>query len=187
MRRLALTLTIMCLPLLAESLSAQEAAHDGDRVRVTWLSPNSHFGAENEIGTLTFLTPDSIIITTEEENVRIPLREILRVAGSRGMKTRTGKGALIGAFVGAAGGGFTALLACSTGCRSSGGDFEGIVAAGLVGSGALVGSGIGAIIGSVIHREAWKPVSLDGLRIGITPATSGMTVLSMQISLPRLR
>ena len=90
----------------------------------------------------------------------VPTRSVVRFERSRGLKTATGHGAAIGALVG----GLTGLLlgvAASTEDNSwieIGGEE---VAAGVVVLG-LLGAGVGALAGSVSHRERWEPAPIPG-------------------------
>ncbi len=92
------------------------------------------------------------------------------------------KGALIGLVAGGVGGVTTGLIICSDECDSSGGDFSGLITAGLGIGGALAGCGIGAIIGALIRTERWEGVSPPTLRMELE--TRGGHGIELSLSLP---
>lgn len=146
------------VPLTAQQLPVVEPGH---RVRLT-LSPDSQSGRTIRIvGTLMRLGPDSIAVYDQDRQavVTAALEAAARLEASRGHRSYTLRGTLIGLAAGAAGGIATGLLVCGTGdCISSGGDWEGLVVGVLGIGGGLVGAGVGALVGAGLSGERWEAV-----------------------------
>jgi hypothetical protein len=145
----------------------------GDQVRFTAPS----LGA-TRLTTCTVLEtkPDTLVVDHHGQAVPLPLAAVTRLDVSRGQKSRSGTGALIGLVGGAALsiGIATALHPGGTRpCPNLGclGDIQEEAAEGLaiVVVGALAGAGIGAAIGSAIKVEQWRYVPLDKVRLALSP------------------
>jgi hypothetical protein len=91
-------------------------------------------------------------------NRTIPLPDLVALEISRGSKSNTGKGALIGGIAGAAIG-VASSIAVAIADPVEGADF-GEYALYSLGSTA-VGAGLGAFIGSLARSERWEAVSLS--------------------------
>ena len=152
-------------------LFGQEAplVAQGDRVRVT--APN-----ERVVGTFAVLKPDTLVVNVESRRLAIPFASVTSLEVSRGQKSRTGRGALIGLGVGVVAGVGTALALCAEGDCNIDGDITGAVALVLGAGGALVGAGIGALIGSQTKTDRWETVPLDRIHISLTPRGGGLEV-----------
>ncbi len=175
LRRIApgLALVPLSCVLVVSGIAAQDAPAIplGVRVRVQGSPPRR----EATTGTLLGLTRDSVLLATGDPNVRraFALASLSEVAVSRGRHSRTGRGALIGLISGTVAGVASGLILCvHADCESSGGDFAGLAAATLGLGGALVGTGLGALIGSFIHTERWESMPLGHLRLGVGPPGS---------------
>jgi hypothetical protein len=172
----ALFLSIVFVP----SIHAQDSPLIplGVRVRVRESAP----GGQTTFGTLVGVTRDSITLSPRELNDEraFALASLSEVAVSRGRHSRTGRGALIGLITGTVAGVASGLILCShEDCESSGGDFAGLATATLGLGGALVGTGLGALIGSFVRTERWEniPLGLFTLRGG--PASGVRMVVSL--------
>ncbi len=138
----------------------------GDRVRVT--APN-----ERVVGTFTVLKPDTLVVSVESRRLAIPFASVTSLEVSRGQKSKSGKGALIGLGAGAAAGVVTALVGCAD---NSCDDVTGLVVLIFGAGGALGGVLIGAVIGSFIQTDRWETVPLDRIRVSLTPRGGGLEV-----------
>ena len=168
MRRVLLLLLI---PLSFTSLAAQDTLTAGDKVRVTTEE-------ERVVGSLVSLDDNQLTLTTEarDSSLVLPLASLTKLEVSRGQKSMAGRGALIGLGAGAAVGVGTALVACAGGDCNTDGDITGALALGLGAGGALVGAGIGALIGSSIKVDRWETVPLDRISVSLTPRGGGLEV-----------
>jgi hypothetical protein len=156
---------------LAPTLSAQgDAPRPGERIRVfasggTWE------------GTLVAL--DSVTIRfvhrTRGAEQSDSWTTLARLEVQRGRRPATGRGAKIGALVGAAGGALLAAATyqeCQPGVDPACSGIAVHVVGGLA-AGGLIGAGAGAIVGAVVQQDAWVPVNLRSLRIGATATPRG--------------
>ncbi len=166
MRRVLLLLLI---PLSFTSLAAQDTLTAGDKVRVTTEE-------ERVVGCLTAIEGDQLTLDT---SLVFPLASLTKLEVSRGQKSKTGTGALIGLSAGAAVGVITGLALCSSEsgeCFSNGTDLTATVAVVLGVGGALGGVLIGALIGSSIKVDRWETVPLDRISVSLTPRGGGLEV-----------
>ena len=161
MTRLALAVSL-ALMAVATDLHAQADATalvPGTRVRV-------HQGAQSMTGSLLYMDSTSLaLVTGRADTVTTPLALITGIDVSRGTKSRAGRGALIGVGVGAASGIIVGIAASG----SDDGDFfdfsSGAWATGIGLTGAVLGAGIGAIIGATQHGDRWQPAVLPTVSV----------------------
>ncbi len=186
MRKTIIT-SLVALLLMARSIEliAQEKSRiePGTRVRVTVskffqkrkddnvspAAPKSRY-----VGAVVALNADTLVIRAEEwpEPLFIPFTYFKKLELSRGRKSRVGKGALTGFLVGTGvGAGLGAAICPSLHYEDSGtmGLTEDICIPVGVASFALIGTGIGAIVGSHISGENWEKVPLEKIRMSILP------------------
>jgi hypothetical protein len=131
--------------------------HRGQRVRVT--APAS--STRPITGTFIAIRSDSIVVAAPTGERAVPRAAVVRLDVSRGPKTNTGTGALIGmGVIGAVG-----LVACGS-CFASddgaGANFLLVFVPSLAG-GAL----IGALIGNGVHSDRWEPVPLQEVSLTV--------------------
>lgn len=138
----------------------------GVRVRITH---NESTGAVPLQGTVARRTADSLVLRIEdtERDSALAYSQIAGIAISRGMRTRTARGAgigfLVGAFVGAALG---ATGGDDDACCMGGAGPNWILAAvGAVVTG-LVGTITGSVIGAHQHTERWESIPPRLWRVG---------------------
>ena len=135
----------------APEIAPRQKLESGSRVRVHLFQPRSKV-----VGNVVRVTPDTLVIVSEEDphpEIALSTTNIRRLEVSRGQRSRTGRGALVGLLAGAVGG-YVALLAlCEDSCVGA------VALYALIPGGALVGAGIGAGVGSLIRTERWQPVS----------------------------
>ena len=174
MRRLApsLVLALLVTTWACSGYVADTSVAPGDTVRVTAPSMDM----DDSVGTVAALETDRLTVQVEEraDALSVPLADVTKLKVRRGQKSNAGKGALIGLGVGAAAGVITALLSCADSqCDwdNAGDDVTGYTAVVLGAGGALLGAGIGAIIGSSIKTDRWESVPLDNIRVSLTPST----------------
>ena len=148
MRRALLALVLLALPLEARALEP------GARVRVTLLARE----APQLTGLVLAIPPDSLVVTAEPDSAReaIARLDIRKLEVSRGMHSNAGRFATIGAVVVGLTFGFVAY----SDVKESEIDDEGVAVIGLgaVAVGALLGGGIGALVGSASHHESWHEI-----------------------------
>jgi hypothetical protein len=111
------------------------------------------------VGTLVSAGRDSVRLQSEEGGVvSVRSASIVRVEQSRGRRNEAGRGALLGTIIGG-GTGFILGLVASTENESyvEIGPEEVVAATALF---AVVGAGLGALIGFGSNREYWEPITL---------------------------
>lgn len=150
----------------------------GARVRVTLTS------SEKLVGTLSGAHRDTLLVrpVDAQEARAFPLGTLTRLEVSRGIRTRTGRGALIGLVSGAAAGAAGGMIVCAgDNCAHNGEDLTTLVPVAMgIGAG-VVGAGVGALLGSGVRGEDWATVPLprshaslnlrgkrEGLRLALT-------------------
>jgi hypothetical protein len=127
-----------------------EALQSGRRVRVHLDQPRSKV-----VGNVVRVSADTLVIVPDEDprnELALSALNVRRVDISRGQRSRAGRGALVGALGGAVLGTAALVYACSDSCIGA------VPLLGLPPGGALIGAGIGAVIGSLIHTERWQRV-----------------------------
>lgn len=168
----------------------------GARVRVAAPAIEHGWG----VGTLAALEADTIVVEIDAihspnrgsqpwhgpDALALALSDVKRLEVQRSQKSRAGTGVLIGATAGAAAGaiGFaigqgTLLKECSTGsgCGLPG---DAVIALAFIGGGAVVGAGIGALIGSQSEGDHWEKVPLGDIRV--TPSLVTPDGLAISVS-----
>ena len=165
MRRGLFLLALFALPLDAEARARQKeeppaVVEEGSRVRVTLLARE----AAPLIGSVLERPPGILLLAIgPDSSLRtIPYEDIEKLEVSQGMHSNTLKGAYTGALLL----GITGLvLGLAAGSPNLSDDpHEGSRSwSGVAGFavGAVVGGGIGAIVGSLGHRERWKRVEVQ--------------------------
>lgn len=158
MNRSLVALSILLIafadPAFARTTPAPPKA--GSRVRVTLIERDQG----PVVGNLLETSPEGLVLAVGPDSTsrRIVHLDIARLEVSRGMKSNAGKGAIVGAVVlGLGGGAYGAYL----GHLSESDTDRHLVLpiALLVGGGcALVGAGLGALIGSGSKHENWDRV-----------------------------
>lgn len=126
----------------------------GSRIRVTTAR-------HARVGTLVSLGSDSLRYTRSRDTAvtAIPVAAVVRLERSAGKRPATGRGAKIGALVGA---GFGLFLGIAASADNSGwwevGAEDVAAAAAIVG---VAGAGVGALIGAASKQDRWEPVPLS--------------------------
>lgn len=140
-------LLLLVLPLAQPSTSSPLTT--GTRVRVTVRDDGTE---RRMVGPLRTFDGEALTLSPEGGAGPVSLSRgtITRIEVSRGSRGRAGRGALIGAVLG--------LAAIAIAESTRGEDYEapdnyGLIVAGSIGGGALVGAGIGAMVRS----ERWEP------------------------------
>ena len=173
-RTLLLVLAVLCCG-VATILPGAEASllYAGDRVRLSVTTPElirvlsgdalsgDQLDRDQFIGTLRGRRDDDVVIRVDSPatELAVPVNSVRRIEVSLGRHGRAGRGALIGLGAGALGGVLAGLIVCAgDNCETSGLDGEtGIVSMVLGLGGAVVGTGVGALTGSLIRSERWRP------------------------------
>jgi len=184
-------LSSLVLIAVVGSLPAQEQAtplRPGTRVRVTIPCeaaprPAAPPGALCPVtGQLVNARADSLRIARDGATTGYSWSAVRRLEVSRGHRGHRLAGAAAGLLVG---GGVSYLVLHSGGStslcdRSANQDaMSASECLGLTAAGALVGAGLGAILGGVIRSERWQEVSTEPVRIGLLPGSSPRIVLSI--------
>lgn len=134
------------------------------------------------VGTLVALRSDSLVFAPDRETrtVAVPRGELRQVdlavrERSRGAGAR--KGALVGLGIGGALGATIAIAGAVSESRSDGDEFDGLVGAVTFVTGSVVtllGTGIGALIGTAAGGSDWRRVPLDAQRWTLAPSRRGV-------------
>lgn len=203
LRSASLALSILCLYTSTPMAQTRTALPPDTRVRLTVTTPElirvltgspltaSQSRRTEFIGTLQGRRDDDVVIRVRdpEAELAVPLSSVARLETSLGRHGKAGKGAFIGLGTGMAGGIATGLIVCSSGdCDENDGFFQlstGFVTAVLALSGAIVGTGVGAITGALIRSERWQPVEIPDLPHGEGPPVENG--IRLAISLPIAR
>ena len=143
---IAASLLLLLLPLPQSSSSSPLTI--GTRVRVTVREDGSE---RRLVGPLRTFDSEALALTTEDggERLSLPRANITRIEVSRGSRSHAGKGFLVGAVLGLAA---IAVVEAAHGDNYEAPDNYGLIVAGSVAGGALVGAGIGALMRS----ERWE-------------------------------
>jgi hypothetical protein len=129
-------------------------------------------------GELVAMTTDTVFIREAggDRTVALPTGTLTQLQVSRGIGTRTGKGALLGLGVGAGTGLLLGVATSLEGCEGFCQDVEPgqiLVVAVLLGG---VGAGIGALIGSTSRGERWQRLEPSPKALRIQPGAGGIQV-----------
>lgn len=143
----------------------------GSRVRIT--APQ--LDARPFVGTLVGLESDGLRVKRGRNDVPtlIPRSFVTRLEVSGGRKSQAGRGALIGAGVGAMPGLLLTFGDYSSDTRPS----PGVVAA----VGAASGVVVGAAIGWALKSEDWQSTELPAVAAGVTPLPGGGLGASLRV------
>ena len=174
-----ITVLILVLVFAAPAyLAAQDpVVAPGSRVRVYAPSIN----AEQFVGTVVSSKADALTLDAEiwwdgawKPRLDIAYSDMRSLELSQGRHSNAGKGALFGGLIG--------VGAVAAAALYGGGSWDGEVwarAALVVG----VGTGIGAVIGSLSHEEDWQAVPIDSPRIGQSPVSVDGVAVSVLLRL----
>jgi hypothetical protein len=143
----------------------------GSRVRVRAQT----LPGKQLIGEVAAVDSEAVTLaaSASREAIRVPLSQVERIDVARGRRSRSGKGALIGALC--AGIPAAALLAVLTLPSHSSQDSvpsrDFIPIAGVVA--AAPGALVGAVVGSLSHGDRWERVGTKPLRLTVAPDLHG--------------
>lgn len=190
-RMLLISLATLLAPLASASGQTVDLEH-GQIIRVT-----AHpYDLRRTPVTLVELGPDSLRVQylrsrldhsrviTDSLDLAVPLTAVTKIEVPNGRRSNWDRGARTGAIAGGAVGlllgGVYAACNDSMVCPETGAQKAGAIVASTVMVG-LAGGVVGAIIGAMSSREAWKEVPTGRPRISVIPQRNGMTVtLSMR-------
>lgn len=131
----------------------------GERARVSHVAES----ARPYVGILRGLEDDTVTLETEPGRLLpIPLSPAARLEISRGTRSNAGRGAVLGALIGGAGLALVGIVGCAGDDLGALDPSPELCAAG----GAVLGGGVGALIGLAIgsasHSERWVEVDRTG-------------------------
>ena len=188
MHRETLSVTAVWLLVHFAGLPAQNPPPLEPGARVSISAPDH--GVRRLVGTFSGYDSGSIGIKpdNEQSSVWVPLNSVTRLQQSRGRKSNTRKGALIGSLVGGA---FGAAAAAATykECVSESWmdcfmqpESAGQAAAwgGLITG--LLGAGVGALIGASEKTDRWEEVPVDRLRVSFAPQPDGRFAFGLSVA-----
>jgi hypothetical protein len=156
--------SVVVLALLTFSVNGHAQAD------TTTLAPGARArvqqGSKAVTGTLVSLDSAGLVIATgKADTVTVPRASITAIEVSTGTRSHAGKGALIGLGTGL----LTGVVVGIAASGSDDGEFldasSGEWAAGVGLTGAVIGTGVGAIIGAVIRTDKWAPAVLPTVGI----------------------
>ncbi len=185
MRHVTILVAVLTITPLTNA-TAQVPVRPGARVRVTtppppcpaWYTSCTRDSPRHYVGTFVAWKGGTLVVETKGHILALPLDSVTRLDLSRGRKTNTGMGAVIGFFVGGlvgAGIGYASYEECvPQGWFSCIGDFgpETLAVAGAL-IGGLGGLVAGALIGLEIQTDRWQEVPLDRVRVSMGPQRDG--------------
>ncbi len=188
MRHAFVLLAILTFVPLAGSAAQvqQPPVKRGARVRVTTSPPNPcpawntrclrEIDSRRYVGTFVAWKGDTLVVETKGYTLALPLDSVTKLDVSRGRKTNTGEGAVIGLLVGGVVGaviGYASYEECVGGwaCFGDLGPGVNVAAGGVIGG--LGGLVAGAFIGLAIETDRWQEVPLDRLRVSLGPQRDG--------------
>jgi hypothetical protein len=160
------SLVAMLVVMATVDLSAQQEmpVEPGDRVRVS--APGVLAG--QVVGTIKELSPDTCVLQVEGRPwpVALPLASVTQLEVSRGHKSKSGIGILIGGGVGFLGGYLigTQTTVCETCGGSESKGKTGLAFGTILG---LLGAAAGGELGSRNKVELWEEVPIERLRLSI--------------------
>lgn len=171
--RIVIVPLLAVLPIFPSGLSAQTKppVEVGSRVRVTV----PHLGIENQSAFFQTLRSDTLYLFVTQDGgaiISAPLTSVTEFAALRRTSRRTVPGALIGSAVGFSAG-VIVLAVAHEGCEGGGFLSWGRRSCGTAPpaaelapvAGALLGAGIGAVIGYLIKTDRWEEVRLGQLSV----------------------
>ena len=164
-----------CATLLAEGNGDLPVAEEagavavGSRVRV--ISPE--VGPQPLVGSVVALPPGAVVVSGDGgAQRRVTLASASSLEVSTGTKSRAGRGAMIGAAVGAMSG-----ILINVGDYNT--DKPNTVAVSVVG--AASGAAVGALVGLAFKSEDWRPAKVPAVSAGIGPIPRG-AALSLRVA-----
>ncbi len=156
----------------------------GDKVRVSAPAVVE----KRMVCTVESLKPDTLALTVEgrDELLALPIAHVTKLEVGRGQKSNAGKGALIGLGVGVVVGVTLGFAACAgeTGspCTNDVGEGSPAGFAAVLGAtGAVLGTGIGALIGLAARTDRWETVPLDQIRVSLVSDRRGRLTVSASL------
>jgi membrane associated rhomboid family serine protease len=144
--------------------SESRALAVGSRVRVS--APEA--GAQPLIGSVVGLEPHAVLVRAESSGAatRVPLGFSTTIEVSGGRRSKAGRGAVVGAAVGAMPG----LLMTFGDYNADPEHSPGAVAA----LGAAAGAAVGAVVGWALKSEEWFPAEAPLVTAGVAPLRGGV-------------
>ncbi len=143
--------------LLSISTAQLSSLSPGDRIRIT--APKMF--VQPLIGQFTKIHSDSLLFSFGSKHFVVPFQNIEKIEISQGYNRNTKKGALIGAITG----GLSLGLAAYTDASKNKGGWEiinpGKAFTGGFVTGAVVGAGLGAVVGRGIRSENWVALKIE--------------------------
>jgi hypothetical protein len=174
----AVGLALLAVTPILHAQAVPAAVDPGSRVRV-------HQGAQSVTGTFVSVDSTSLtLVTGSADTVTTSRASITGVDVSLGKKSRAGRGALIGLAIGTVAG---VVTGAAVGDDSPSDCWfcieptkpEAALALGL--TGAILGAGIGAIIGATQHGDRWQPTVLPTARVQAIGSKDQRVVLGLRI------
>ena len=155
----------------------------GDRVRL-WAP---RLGIEGSVGTVLALRPDTIVVDRGETLV-LSISTLTRLEVSRGQKSGAGTGGIVGLVTGAAFGAMIGIASADTDCDwlfshecDINKELESAALATV--GGAIVGYGVGVLLGSIVKVDRWEEVPLSRLRVRLAPGRGGGFSVGLRVRL----
>ncbi len=178
MRHATMLVVILAFVPLA-SATAQVPIRPGDRVRVTGHFCQPFHTCEHSVSTFLAWKADSLVIQSNGDTLYVPVDRVTRLDVSRGRKTNTGTGAVIGLLVGGVVGAAIGYASYEEGGFGDLGPGVNVVAGGVIGG--LGGLVTGAFIGLAIQTDRWREVPLDRVRVSLGPQRDGRLGLGASV------
>ncbi len=187
-------LAVLAFPPLTDATAQvqQPPVERGARVRVTRRTCPPTVtcvggSPQQYVGTFVTWEADTLVVYSNGDTLSVPANLVTRLAVSRGRKTNTGTGSVIGLLVGGVVGAIIGYASYEE-CVPRGFSFSCIGAVdpelyalggGIIGG--LVGGGVGALIGASIRTDRWQEMPLDHVRVSVGPQRDARFGLGLSV------
>lgn len=182
-----LTAALALTAAVLTSVGAQEPppVMIGERVRITHSchATNGGVRCRTTSGTMTALQAENLVLGPAEEPIIVPMSAVEKLEVSRGLRGRADAGGVAGGIVGAIVGGAMGFGACAADqCKGfNETDLTFLAVSAYAGLGALVGLGVGALIGSQVKSDLWEEVPFQPVGVSMTYRGDGRLALGTTI------
>jgi len=156
--------------------SQEMSVKPGTRIRITELQA----GAQPRSGIVVAAVADTVVLKLDNGGATVAFHKatLSRLELSRGRKTNTARGSMIGRIVGVTAGVMAGLVTCD--CSGDAAWTAVSVTGGII-AGGFGGAAIGGLIGSVYTTERWSELPVDRWRVSAMPGASGSFALTLSL------
>lgn len=178
--RTFIRLVIVTLGCVGDATAQALPLERGQRIRITAPS----LGSVPVAGSFQSIQGDSLVLSTGESTLTLPLQSLTQVEVSQGPRSGAGRGAKLGLLFGGLGGTGTVLALASSGGGEAPCDGSTCVALGAVyiAAFAAVGTLVGVLVGAAVGGgEEWEEVRIDPLSLKVDAQRSGSLSVGLSV------